>query len=107
MIERVSGHKLYYWLTLNSHFPTRTSPGLEKGIDCEKYKLREQICTMAYYWAEVIKMVAGIAKSKAASPFDILIVGDHSPPSFYRDTRAQFVDSQVPYVSLKWNADAR
>ena len=107
MIERGSGHKLYYWLTLNSHFPTRTSPGLEKGIDCEKYKLREQICTMAYYWAEVIKMVAGIAKSKAASPFDILIVGDHSPPSFYRDTRAQFVDSQVPYVSLKWNADAR
>lgn len=106
MIERGSDHTLYYWLTLNSHFPSRISPRLEKGIDCEKYKLRGQLCTMAYYWIEVIKIVAEIAKSKAAGPLDILITGDHSPPVFYRNTRKMFVDSQVPYVSLKWKSSA-
>jgi len=96
-----NSNKLVYWLTLNSHFPTRREPGY--GGDCADVDLPfEQPCIMFGFWQELFVELRKIALDEALPPTDILIVGDHSPPLLYRDQRDIFEQQLVPYIVLKW-----
>ncbi len=92
--------KLYYWLTLNSHFPAKRTPGFGAGFDCEGFRLPDQVCVMTEYWAEVMAAVAAIAKSPSIRLLDILVVGDHGPPLIYRSSRRLFRENLVPFIKL-------
>ncbi|MBT4889785.1 MAG: hypothetical protein HON65_09555 [Rhodospirillales bacterium] len=95
-------HGLYYWLTLNSHFPAERTQQYGKPFPCAKYELSEQLCIMTEYWTEVLDSVAKIAESADTGPLDILIVGDHAPPLIYRKSRDLLARNRVPYAALRW-----
>lgn len=100
-----------YWLTVNSHLPVPTGSNL--NVDrcgqtspalSEKFPM---VCRQVGLWSQ---LDAAIVKEIAAPDFpatDILIVGDHMPPYFDRNTRSLFAPDRVPFIMLRWKGDTK
>lgn len=91
-----------YWLTLNSHFPTRRSTVVAHAFPCAEHGLEadSQVCVMADYWMDVFNGAISIAQADTPRPTTVLIVGDHAPPILRRGERERFVADRVPYIAL-------
>ncbi|OEJ68595.1 sulfatase-like hydrolase/transferase [Magnetovibrio blakemorei] len=102
-LEKASVKTFAYWLTLNSHFPSRRSNTLNSAFPCTKYGLQRdnQVCIMADYWTESFKGAIQIALTNTSRPTTVMIVGDHAPPLFRYKDRDRFVGGVVPYIILK------
>ncbi len=106
-LESGDGPSLYYWLTLNSHYPARRSSGFGNAIDCEGLGLPRQTCVMAEYWDEVMSNVVAIAQSPNVPPLDILLVGDHAPRAMRSIVKGKTLPNQVPFVRLSLRPEAK
>ncbi|MFC1672712.1 sulfatase-like hydrolase/transferase [Pseudomonadota bacterium] len=106
-METGQGKTFNYWLTLNSHFPVKSTEGYGGKFPCQEHGLEKdgQICIMTEYWQEVFETTIKIAKSKRIRPTNILIVGDHAPPLLVRSQRERFRFDAVPFIALKYKGE--
>ena len=97
--------QLMYWLTLNSHLPVVEDSSLGTE-DCvfgsgEWSANNPQICRLFLVQHQLANALDAMVMDPELPPTDILIVGDHMPPFFDRDSRARFDGSQVPWILLR------
>jgi hypothetical protein len=94
--------RLVDWLTLDSHLPVH--PGLARATaacaGANPYG-DDKVCMLADVWRQVFELVADIAADPRLPPTNILVVGDHIPPFWERDTRALFEHDRVPWLYLE------
>ncbi len=88
-----------YWLTLSTHVPVALREGTDRFGCAEGGAFGHvEVCNMAELWADVF---AGLAAMTADLPAtDILIVGDHAPPLWFRTGRGLFSPGQVTWIRL-------
>ncbi|MBC2664992.1 sulfatase-like hydrolase/transferase [Novosphingobium flavum] len=104
-LKRAVRPQLVYWVTLNSHLPVVEAPDL--GTDNCTFggpELAEQsdlLCPLFLVHHRLADAITRMALDPTLPPTDILIVGDHMPPFFQRDARAQFEGHEVPWVLLQ------
>jgi len=94
--------KFIYWLTLNTHIPVAPGQALA-DFGCKKDAgifRHVHVCEMAELWHDVFASVSKLALDPSLGPADILIVGDHSPPLWSRQARAQFEPGLVAWYRL-------
>ena len=94
--------KFIYWLTLNTHVPVAPDQaqadfGCEEDASIFKHL---HVCQMAEHWHDVFASVSKLALDPSIGPAEILVVGDHSPPLWSRQARAQFEPGLVPWYRL-------
>lgn len=101
MIVAAEQSTLFYWLTLNTHVPVIPDQH-SQPFACTRGGPfgAGQVCHMAAMWHDLFEQIVSLTELGAASPVDILIVGDHVPPLWSRTERALFVQGQVPWVRL-------
>jgi hypothetical protein len=94
--------KFIYWLTLNTHIPVAPGQALaDFGCKRDAGIFRHvHVCEMAELWHDVFASVSKLALDPGIGPADILIVGDHSPPLWSRQARAQFEPGLVAWYRL-------
>ena len=100
--------QLIYWLTLNSHSPVVEDATLGT-VDCrlgprEWSAANQQLCRLFSVHRQLADAIDAMAMDPALPPTDILIVGDHMPPLFDRDSRMRFDGSHVPWILLRSKA---
>ena len=94
--------KFIYWLTLNTHIPIAPGEALTRyhcSRDPDRFN-HLQVCRMAELWHDLFGAVARLALDPSIGPADILVVGDHAPPLWSKQGRAQFVPGRVPWYRL-------
>ena len=104
-LRRAKSPQFLYWLTLNSHLPVPNDAALQTDA-CRDYDFRlakehPMICRLFRLWDDIDQGIARIALDPALPPTDILIVGDHMPPFFDRESRAEFDPERVPWILLR------
>ena len=100
--------QMIYWLTLNSHVPvvedqTLGTIGCRLG-PAEWSAENQQLCRLFSVHHQLAAALDAMAMDPALPPTDILIVGDHMPPLFDRDSRMRFDGSHVPWILLRSKA---
>lgn len=94
--------KFVYWLTLNSHLPyQRVDTG---RLHCGEPRAAisgRMACDLTEIWAEVMDGVAAILRDPAMPPLDILVVGDHNTPMWWRSDFRHFVKGRVDWYYLE------
>ena len=100
--------KFIYWLTLNTHVPVTPGQAMT-NFGCEDdpgifHHMR--VCEMAELWHDVFASVSKLALDPSIGPAEILVVGDHAPPLWSRQARAQFEPGIVPWYRLTPRDDA-
>ena len=93
--------RFIYWLTLNTHIPLMSEPDSSAfgcGTSSDPFS-DAQTCAMGDIWARTFRAVADIALAEE-SGLQILLVGDHAPPSWTRRGRALFEPGIVRWISL-------
>ncbi len=96
-----------YLLTFNTHVPVIVDQGyhhLDCGADTAVISERE-ICIMTDAWVELLQTIATTFAATDTPPTEILIVGDHAPPLWYRSARDLFTPRQVSWFRLTPKAD--
>ncbi|WP_374378088.1 hypothetical protein [Dongia sp.] len=91
-----------YLLTFNTHVPVIGSQGYNH-LDCQHHDPRlpeREVCFMADAWIELLQTVAATYADPAQPPAEILIVGDHAPPLWYRKARDLFTPGEVTWFRL-------
>ncbi len=95
-LSSLNGQQFLYWLTLNGHQPSHSSPQLGQFLTCEKMNLDvDSICWTIQYAQVVTNSVINIAKSHP--DVYIILVGDHSPGTH----RGVFSASRVPMIIIE------
>jgi phosphoglycerol transferase MdoB-like AlkP superfamily enzyme len=92
-----------YWVTLNSHLPVPAHPDLsDDGVCLTQATLRNSaaLCSWFRLVRAVHESVQQVALGSNARPTVFVLVGDHAPPFGDPKLRAEFSDSEVPYVML-------
>lgn len=94
-----------YFLTLNAHLPVPADKA-SNTQDCQRYDARlngefPMICRLMSIYDDVARAMVPVFADEALPPTDILIVGDHMPPFYDRNLRAQFSSSHVPWILLR------
>lgn len=100
--------KFIYWLTLNTHVPVTPGQAMTH-FGCEDNPGIFQhmaVCEMAELWHDVFASVSKLALDPSIGPAEILVVGDHAPPLWSRQARAQFEPGIVPWYRLTPRDDA-
>lgn len=97
--------QMIYWLTLNSHAPVVEDATLGT-VDCrlgppEWRTANRGLCRMASVHRQLADAIDAMAMKPDLPPTDILVVGDHMPPAFDRETRLRFDGSHVPWLFLR------
>lgn len=90
-----------YLLTLNTHIPI--SIGETYGnIDCRNANPIGDlgVCIMTDHWIELLRGVTAMLAEPDMPPVEVLIVGDHAPPLWYRKARNLFEAGQVSWYRL-------
>jgi hypothetical protein len=91
-----------YLLTFNTHVPVIVDTGYHH-LDCEKGDARvpeREVCIMTDGWIELLETIAESFAAPGVPPTEILIVGDHAPPLWYRKARDLFTSGQVTWFHL-------
>jgi hypothetical protein len=97
--------EMIYWLTLNSHLPVVEDSTLGTQ-DCafgpSAWSAENpQVCRLFLAHHRVADALHAMLMDPALPPTDVLIVGDHMPPFFDRDSRLRFDGSHVPWILLR------
>ena len=95
--------RFVYWLTLNTHLPigqdeTPSTLGCENGGG--RFGDRS-VCDLTEMFLDIFERVAKLATDPDMPKMDILVVGDHAPPYWKRNRRAQFRAGEVTWISLR------
>ncbi|WP_374310215.1 hypothetical protein [Dongia sp.] len=91
-----------YLLTFNTHVPVIADQGYGH-LDCLHKDPRvpeREVCFMADAWIELLHTIAESFADPATPPTEILIVGDHAPPLWYRKARDLFTPGEVTWFRL-------
>lgn len=91
-----------YLLTFNTHVPVIADQGYGH-LDCLHKDPRvpeREVCFMADAWIELLHTIAESFADPSAPPTEILIVGDHAPPLWYRAARDLFTPGEVTWFRL-------
>lgn len=91
-----------YWLTLTSHSPYSEKDILQKRIDCLKYEIPEgAICNNLQLQAQFFDQLAELIKRPGMKDSEIIVVGDHQPPSFKLEDRRVTKLAKIGWLYLK------
>jgi hypothetical protein len=94
-----------YWLTLNSHapvIPDETLGTIQCSLGTAEWRTEfPVICRMFKVHRALANSIDELVMSPDLPPVDILIVGDHRPPLFGRESNARFSQERVPWVYLR------
>lgn len=91
-----------YLLTFNTHVPVIVDQGYHH-LDCsskESAVPEREVCIMTDAWIELLETIAKTFAAADVPPTEILIVGDHAPPLWYRKARDLFTPRQVSWFRL-------
>ncbi|RPF72379.1 sulfatase-like hydrolase/transferase [Aurantiacibacter spongiae] len=104
------GPQLIYWLTLNSHLPVVAPEGAgpnscRLGPDAWS-RDNQSLCRLFAIHSRLADALDALASDPDLPPTDFLIVGDHMPPFFQRETRLRFDTRHVPFIHLRSRAEA-
>jgi hypothetical protein len=91
-----------YLLTFNTHIPVLVDQGY-KHLDCKDPGgpvPEREVCIMTDAWIELLQTISREWSAPGMPPTEILIVGDHAPPLWYRKARDLFIPGQVPWFRL-------
>ncbi|MBI2255776.1 MAG: hypothetical protein HYU58_14235 [Proteobacteria bacterium] len=91
-----------YLLTFNTHVPVIVDQGYHH-LDCSRKDSavpEREVCIMADAWIELLQTIAASFAAADVPPTEILIVGDHAPPLWYRKARDLFTPRQVSWFRL-------
>ena len=95
--------RLVYWMTLNSHLPLRDADADDSSFDCQKFlTLRSDpgLCLHTRVLGRALDSVARIALDPDLPPTEIIVVGDHAPPSLSLEHRGMYDQTRVPFIRL-------
>ena len=91
-----------YLLTFNTHVPVIVDQGYHH-LDCSSREAavpEREVCIMTDAWIELLETIAKAFAAPGIPPTEILIVGDHAPPLWYRKARDLFTPRQVSWFRL-------
>ncbi|WP_374653364.1 hypothetical protein [Dongia sp.] len=91
-----------YLLTFNTHVPMIGGEGYGH-LDCRQRDPRlpeREVCFMTDAWIELLRTIAAAYADPGAPATEILIVGDHAPPLWYRKARDLFTPGEVTWFRL-------
>ncbi len=101
-LRQASAKEFAYLLTFNTHVPVVASPGYNH-LDCQHHDPRlpeREVCFMADGWIELLETIAKTYADPTMPPVEILVVGDHAPPLWYRKARDLFAPGVVSWFRL-------
>jgi hypothetical protein len=90
----------FYWLTLSTHAPVMPRDGTPR-LTCDTRGGavgNAEVCYMTELWMDVLERLAAMLAK--LPPTDVLIVGDHAPPLWWKDARDKFEPGKVPWFRL-------
>ncbi|TDQ78541.1 hypothetical protein A8950_3597 [Dongia mobilis] len=98
---RADGPQFVYLLTLNTHIPVPLSEAYGH-LDCEgKDPIGDfGVCLMVDQWIELLRGIGAMLTEPGMPPVEVLIVGDHAPPLWYRKARDLFEQGHVSWYRL-------
>jgi hypothetical protein len=90
-----------YLLTLNTHIPVSLSESYG-NLDCQQANPLGDVgvCIMTDHWIELLAGLSDILADPTMPAVEVLIVGDHAPPLWYRKARNLFEAGQVSWYRL-------
>ena len=96
----------FYWLTLSTHAPVMPRDGTPRLACAERGGAigNAEVCYMTEMWMDVFDKLADMIPRLPAT--EILIVGDHAPPLWWKDARDLFAPGKVPWFRLTPRSDA-
>jgi hypothetical protein len=97
-----AGPQFGYLLTFNTHVPVIADQGYHH-ITCGRPDSaipEREVCIMTDAWIELLQTIAASFAAADVPPTEILIVGDHAPPLWYRKARDLFTPRQVSWFRL-------
>jgi hypothetical protein len=111
--ERLKGankRQFIYWITLNSHLPVLKS----RTLGTERCQLgsgdwaaeNPQVCRLFLVHQHLADAITDLAMDPDLPPTDFIIVGDHAPPFFDRNSRQMFDNANVPWLYLRFRVGA-
>ena len=101
-IREATSPQFTYLLTVNTHIPVLVDQGYQH-LDCKTHDgpvPEREVCIMTDAWIELLQTIAEEWAQPGMPPTDILIVGDHAPPLWYRKARDLFTTGQVTWFRL-------
>ena len=104
-IKSADRPQFVYWLTLNTHTPVISDQalGTERctlGSDAWRSEF-PAICRLYELHHRLAESVSRLVMDPDLPPTDILIVGDHKPFIFDRQSNLRFVPNKVPWIYLR------
>jgi hypothetical protein len=101
-IKAATTPQFTYFLTVNTHIPVLIDAGYGH-LDCANHDPRmpeREVCVMTDAWIELLQGIATAWAAPDMPPTEILIVGDHAPPLWYRKARDLFTPGEVTWFRL-------
>lgn len=109
LVTRIAGEikaarqpQFTYLLTFNTHIPVLVDQGYHH-LDCRGHGgpvPEREVCIMTDAWIELLQTIAREWAAADMPPLEILIVGDHAPPLWYRKARDLFTPGEVSWFRL-------
>ena len=97
---RGASHRFTYLLTLNTHLPLTPGPiPADLAALCESAKVPSGSCQLLAQHGRFLRSLADQVATLDRPPL-VAVVGDHAPPFFAREDRAQFDARHVPRFVL-------
>lgn len=91
-----------YWLTLTSHSPYDEKDIIKRRIDCSKYQIPDgAICNNLQLQAQFFDQLAELIRKPEMKDSEIVVVGDHQPPSFTMEDRRVTKLAKVGWLYLR------
>jgi len=105
MLAEAKRPQFIYWLTLNSHLPVIVDERTE-GAQCSLGSAGwndefPRVCRVLQKHKVVADALDRLIMSPELPPTDFLIVGDHKPPFFDRESREHFDMGHVPWIYIR------
>lgn len=106
-LKEATSPQFSYLLTFNTHVPVIVDQGYHH-LHCQASDVvvpEREICIMTDAWVELLQTIAATFAATDTPLTEILIVGDHAPPLWYRSARDLFTPRQVSWFRLTPKAD--
>jgi hypothetical protein len=104
-LEHAKRPQLIYWMTLNTHLPVVADSALHTDKCAlgspDWAEANPQVCRLFLLHEQLANALDRIAMAPNLPPTDFVIVGDHMPPFFDRESRLMFDNTHVPWIYLR------